>query len=202
MSIPKIIFQSSLKKPEQYVIDKILLNCQDYKYIHYTDSQAIQFFTDNYIEEFKDIINKFNEMPTGAHKVDLFRYYHLYITGGVYIDSDAMICDNIENIIKNYDFVSIYSIIPGTLFNGFIVCTPNHIAIYQALCNAYTINIQHLRLYYHLLCRNLYLIVHNNKNDRIHLYNEKVINSDNVETVDDENKTILIHYWKNKTIPQ
>ena len=44
-------------------------------------------------------------MPIGAHKADLFRYYYLYINGGVYIDSDLMITTNIENIILNYDLV-------------------------------------------------------------------------------------------------
>ena len=29
------------------------------EYIHYDNKQAIQFFNDNYVEEFKDIIDKF-----------------------------------------------------------------------------------------------------------------------------------------------
>ena len=38
--------------------------------------------------------------------------------------------------------------------------------------------------------------------ETLYPYNEKVINSDNVEIVDDENNKILIHYWKHKTITQ
>ena len=85
MTIPKIIFQTSIKKPENYVIDKILSRCVTYAYTHFDDNEIIQFFRDNYLEEFKDIIQKFNSMPTGPHKADLFRYYFLYINGGIFI---------------------------------------------------------------------------------------------------------------------
>ena len=142
MSIPKIIFQTSRKKPEQYIVNKILSKCDNWKYIHYNDEEAIHFFNENYIEEFKDIVIHFNKMPCGPHKADLFRYYHLYITGGVFMDSDAMIEMNIENIIQDYIFFSVYSIIPNTIFQGFIGSTPKNNIIYKALCDAYNINIQ------------------------------------------------------------
>lgn len=104
MTIPNIIFQTSKDKPEQYIIDKISSKSHNWKYIHYNDEEAIRFLNEHYIEEFKDIVLKMNQIPNGAHKADLFRYYHLYITGGVFIDSDAMIEMNIENVIQDYDF--------------------------------------------------------------------------------------------------
>lgn len=202
MTIPKIIFQTSKTKPEQYVIDKISEKCNDWKYTHYDDVEAIQFFDENYIEEFKDIISKFNKMPSGAHKADLFRYYHLYITGGVFIDSDAMIEMNIENIIKDYNFFSVYSIMPNTIFQGFIGSNPKNEIIYEALCDAYNINIEELSSYYHLLCHNLFNIIKNKSSDNIHLYKEKLYNQISAVTVNDNNEIILTHYWKHKIIPK
>ena len=45
---------------------------------------------------------KYNSIKLGTHRADLFRYYYLYINGGIFIDSDAMIETDIENIIKDY----------------------------------------------------------------------------------------------------
>lgn len=206
MTIPKIVFQTSKNKPEKYIINKILSKCNDWKYTHYDDNEAIQFFNENYIEEFKDIVTKFNEMPTGAHKADLFRYYYLYINGGVFIDSDAMIEMNIENVIQDYDFFSVSSCyISNLIFQGFIGSTPKNIIIYEALQDAYNINTQTLSNNFHLLCYNLYNIVKNNENNnKIKLYNEKFSsNKDGCsETLNDDNETILIHYFAYKNIPE
>jgi hypothetical protein len=77
--IPKIIFQTSVNKPDQYVIDKIMSKCNDYTYIHFNDAEIIEFFKNNYIDEFKNVIEKFHTIKSGAHKATLFRYYLLYI---------------------------------------------------------------------------------------------------------------------------
>jgi mannosyltransferase OCH1-like enzyme len=205
MSIPKIVFQTSIHKPEQYIIDKILSKCVGWTYIHYNDEEIIKYFKENYIEEFKDIINKFHNMPSGAHKSDLFRYYYLYVTGGVYIDSDAMIEMNIENIIKDYSFVSVDSTyVCSAIFQGFICSTPNHIIIYKALQDAYNINVHELSRNYHLLCRNLYNIIKNNDapNINLYLYKEKSYDSWTAQSYNDDNKIILLHYYHNKRIPR
>jgi len=203
MTIPKIIFQTSKYKLEQYIIDKILQKCNDWKYIHYNDEEAIQFFNENYIEEFKDIVIKFNQMTNGAHKADLLRYYHLYITGGVFIDSDAMLETNMVDIVKDYTFFSVNSIIPNAIFQGFIGCTPRNSIIYKALYDAYHINLQELSSNYHLLCYHLYNIIQTDEsNEIIHLYNEKHVKYGLAETFNDNNETILIHYFGDKVIPK
>jgi mannosyltransferase OCH1-like enzyme len=101
--IPNTIFQTSIEKPEKCLVDKIIKKCPDWTYKHFNDEEIISFFNENYIEEFKDIVKKFNNMPTGAHKADLFRYYYLYLNGGVFIDSDAMIEVNIEDVVQDYE---------------------------------------------------------------------------------------------------
>jgi mannosyltransferase OCH1-like enzyme len=205
--IPKIILQTSINKPEQYIIDKIMNKCYNWKYMHFTDDEIIIFFKNNYIEEFKDIIDKFYSMPTGAHKADLFRYYFLYINGGVFIDSDAMIISNIKNIIKKYKFFTVNSTNKNTIFQGFIGSIPKHDIIYKALKDAYTIDIDSLSKYYHLICYNLYNIIYNDKHlskyTCIKIFEEKYYNDNCYEIYNsNDNKTVLLHYWRNKIIPK
>ena len=206
MVIPKIFFQTSKNKPEQYVIDKIVLNCKGWNYLHFDDSEILQFFNENYIEEFKNIIDKFNNMPTGAHKADLFRYYYLYINGGVFMDSDAMIEMNIEHIIEDYSFFSVNSVNNNTIFQGFIGATPKNDIIYLALKDAYNIDIAKLTEYYHLLCRNLWYIIHNNTyHYKIKIFNEIFCNINNITcavTYNEKNEIILTHYCFDKKIPK
>jgi len=209
MSIPKNIVQTSREKPEQYVIDQISTKCSGWTYFHYNDEEAVYFLQQHYIEEFKDIVHKFCAMPSGAHRADLFRYYFLYLYGGVFMDSDAMIQTDINTIIKDYSFFSVLSNYKqNSIFQGFIGCTPQHPIIYEALKDAYSINPEILRSSYHLLCDNLYTIIvdrqftmQNPTDMNIHLYKERVFNDLSYETYNENNESLLIHYWKFKTIP-
>ena len=207
--IPNTIFQTSIEKPEKYVIDKIIKSCPDWTYKHFNDEEIISFFNENYIEEFKDIVKKFNNMPTGAHKADLFRYYYLYLNGGVFLDSDAMLEVNIEDIVQDYDFFSVKAMFynknfkDGILFQGFLGCTPKNYIIYNALQNAYHIDVEKLRNSYHLLCYNLYYIVKKYMNTsmyKIKIYQEYKRDG-YTETYNDKNESILTHYYLEKKIP-
>jgi len=157
---------------------------------------------DNYIEEFKNIIEKFNKIKNGAHKADLFRYYYLYINGGIFIDSDAMIEIDMKNIVKNYNFFSFQSIHSNMIFQGFIGCTPKNIIIYKALHDIYNINIDELQSNYFLIVSNLFNIIKNNPNDGTHLYNERHHNNSACVVYNETNDIILFHYWKHKIIPK
>ena len=201
MSIPKLIFQTSITKQPEYVINMIKNNAPNWEYQHFTDKEIVQYFINNPVEEFPFILNVFKRLNFGAHKADLFRYYFLYVQGGVFIDSDAMIQTNIENITKNYEFFSVKSYIEGTVFQGFIGCTAKHPIIYEALKDVYSINIEELIKQYHLLTANMYSIIKNGNYDCYKLYKELENDGEKATTVNDENTTILIHYWKSKTIP-
>jgi hypothetical protein len=205
IQIPKILFQTDVKKPEPYVINKVKSFIDnDYKYYHFDDNEIIEFFKNNKLDDFPDIIQKFNNMPSGAHKADLFRYYFLYINGGIFMDSDAMLTCNIKEIVRDYSFFSVCSKHSKLIFQGFIGATPKNLIIYRALIDTYNIDIIHLRNNYFLLCENMYNIIFNYKYDfKYKLYNEHILNDSEVATIDLDNhsKLILIHYYRYKKIP-
>jgi len=186
----------------QYVIDQINDLSPDWEYRHYTDKEIIQYFINNPVAEFPNIINKFFSFKIGAHKADLFRYYFLYVQGGVYLDSDAMIYTDLTDIAKDYEFFSVNSYIKGTIFQGFLGALPRNKIIYEALKDAYEIDGERLIKEYHLLTANMYSIIYNNKYEFAYkLYNE-VEGTEMAYTVDDLHRIVLIHYWKVQIIPQ
>ena len=76
------------------------------------------------------------------------------------MDSDAMIYDNISNIVKYFDFVSVNSSVhPGCIFNGILGAPPRNEIIKKALYNAYNTDISLLLLDYHYWCKDLYKII-------------------------------------------
>ena len=203
MTIPKTIVQTSKEKLPDYVVEMIKRKAPDWEYKHFTDKEILQYFINNPIPEFPLIMNKFWTLTSGEHKADLFRYYFLYNEGGVYIDSDAMIEDNIENITKEYDFFSVNSYINGTIFQGFIGCATNNKIIYEALKDIYEINNDVLMKNYYIITANLFKIIYTNIYDfEYKLYYEQESDHEKAITVNDEGEVILTHYWKNKTIPE
>jgi mannosyltransferase OCH1-like enzyme len=79
MPIPKTIIQTSRKDQESYVVDMICKRSQGWQYLHFKDDDIIEFFSDNPIDEFPNVIAKFYTFNYGEHRADLFRYYYLYV---------------------------------------------------------------------------------------------------------------------------
>jgi hypothetical protein len=202
MPIPKVIFQTSPMPQDQYVIDMIMEKAPGWKYFHFTDKTIMQFFINNPLDEFPFILNVFQRLKFGAHKADLFRYYYLYLNGGVFMDSDAIMEQHIENIVRNYEFFSVKSYIEGTIFQGFIGCSPKNPILYAALKDAYCIDIENLTKNYHLLTANMFTIIHCDSFDfEYKLYEELESDGEKAVTIDDNREPILTHYWRDKVIP-
>lgn len=202
MPIPKVIFQTSPNSQDQYVIDIINKRCPGWEYKHFTDRSIIQFFIENPLDEFPFILNLFQRLKFGAHKADLFRYYYLYIHGGVFMDSDAIMEVDITEIVNDYEFFSVKSYIEGTVFQGFIGCSPKNPIIYEALKDAYMIDVENLTNYYHLLTANMYTIIQDGNFDfEYKLYKELESDGEKAITVNDNGEPILTHYWRDKVIP-
>lgn len=203
MTIPKTIVQTSKEKLPEYVVEMIRKKAPGWDYKHFTDKEILQYFINNPLTEFPLIINKFWSLTSGEHKADLFRYYFLYNEGGVYIDSDAMIEDNIENITKEYQFFSVNSYLKGTIFQGFIGCVPNNKIIYEALKDIYEIHNDELMKNYYIITANLFKIIYTNMYDFDYkLYYEQESDHEKAVTVNDDGVVILTHYWKDKAIPE
>lgn len=199
MKIPKILLQTSLKKQPEYVLEMLRTKTEGWSYQHFTNAEIIRYFIMNPETEFPFVLNKFHKMRFGAHKADLFRYYYLYQNGGVFLDSDAMIECNIENIIGHYELFSVKSYIDNTVFQGFIGCVPGHPVLYKALKDAYEIDVDVLTNNYHLLTENMWRFFSESENYK--LYRELESDGEKAVTVDDQGSPILVHYWKTKMIP-
>lgn len=204
MTIPKIIVQTSRQPPKQYVVDMIRERSPGWEYQHYTDDDIMLFFAENPIDEFPNVVAKFYTFNYGEHRADLFRYYYLYVKGGVYIDSDAMIQTNIENIVNDYDFFTVNSsYFPGTVFQGFIGAQPKNDLIYKALKDIYNIPKSDLVREFHILCKNLYTFINQDTStmNKV-LFQEIYGNDDEAHVVDKNNNVVAIHYHARKIIPQ
>ena len=204
--IPKNLIQTNMKKPESYVLQQLSKVFIGWKYKNYnSDDEIIQYFKDNPLKDFPNIINKFNILQ-GAHKSDLFRYYYLYINGGCYLDDDAMVYEDIDNIIQNYDSIFIksnYFIHYTHIFNGFICTIPKNPILYEAIKHLYTVDYPS-GLTYQFACKELYNIIQKLKPNNIKIYEETLKKSDNKNKsiiYGDNNKIILIHYFQEKKIP-
>jgi len=205
--IPKVIFQTSKLFQYGYVSDMIKAKSEGWEYIHFNDFDILKYLEQNPLDEFPDIINVFHSFTNGAHKSDLFRYYYLYINGGVFLDNDAIIECNIDAIIKDYDFCSVNSVMDKKIFNGFIGVTPHNIIIYKALQQAYTTNNAKLTQDYFTFTFQLYHIIEDVKNTQnnnlnIKLFNERLSTYRDISYIYDENnKHVITHYFISKIVP-
>ena len=201
MTIPKVIIQTSVNPPDPKVVSKLKKYTSGWEYIHFNDKQVLEFFLRNPDERFSYIVKKYLNIKIGAHRADLFRYYYLYKKGGVFLDSDAMLNVPLDNIIKNYNFVSVQSGM-DEIFQGFLCAEANHDLLFLALCHAYFSKPEE-REDYKIFCRALRkFITVFEKDSSVHLYTEGVApGADYSEIINDNGDVLLMHYFKNKIIP-
>jgi mannosyltransferase OCH1-like enzyme len=102
MKITKVLIQTNRLNPPDYLVKMNMRLNQDWKYEFYSDEDALEFIINNPIEEFNESQNIFKSFKSGSHKSDFFRYYYLYLKGGVYIDSDFLLKSNLNDIGKTF----------------------------------------------------------------------------------------------------
>jgi len=191
--IPKVFLQTAIQPLPQYVLKINQQYLEDWEYKYFSDNDILHFFHTNKLDEYPDIVAKFHSLK-GPHKADLFRYYYLYIHGGFFMDSDAILCKNINEIVKG-DFVSVNSsVIPNSIFQGILGCTPKHEIIKLVLDDAYNTPLFKLNDY-HYFCKRLFTII---QSFDVTLFSE-VRTKECDEIYDDT--LIARHYTKNKIIP-
>jgi mannosyltransferase OCH1-like enzyme len=94
MKIPKILFQISDLRPAKYLREQIKETCHDWKYVHFIESEILSYINFNPLPEFENSLEKFKSGST-VYKTNFFKYYFLYINGGVYLNSQCMIEKNL-----------------------------------------------------------------------------------------------------------
>ena len=205
--IPKILLQISKEKPDLHNLKLIEKYFSGYTYNHFTDDEIIDFFIKNPLDEFPNCIELFNRIPIGAWKADFFRYYYLYLNGGVFLDSDAMIHCHIDNIIDQYSGIFIksnYFYERGLdfthIFNGFICITAKSPIIYECLKHIYNIDFTIIKNY-QVFCIEMLKNILRVDISNIQIFEEKVIQNEGKSVVYDKDKIILSHYFQNKKIP-
>ena len=212
--IPKRIFQTSKEPLAPHIRQRVMKQCPGWKYEYFNDQDIVDFFRKNPLEDFPDVISRFHAIKTGQHRADLFRYYYLYIYGGVFLDSDAMIYTNIDCICQDYSFFTIQThdcIRPhgkfSIIFQGFLGAAPNNDIIYMALDHIYHVPLTELESNYNLVCEKMFQIVHQCSHPyKWRLYYELFSHDMNfsvthIDETDNTSDIILIHYWKDKVVP-
>lgn len=208
--IPLLFFQTSKEKPLKYVVDQIKGKTKGWKYMHFTDKDILQFFKEHPLKEFPNVEEKFHSFEKGPHKADLFRYYFLYVKGGVFMDSDAMLEVDISTIVKEHDFFSVDSkyINPRRVFQGFIGCVPKHPIMYAALKDMYAITNEALKDYA-ILTKHMYRFYQTHKTPLSTLYFEKwIVNPNRTSTnackagTYEDDRLLLMHYPCQEKIPK
>ena len=202
--IPKTVFQTSNETIPEYTIEKIREKCPDWEYKQYTSEQIQTFFKENSCDEFPNIFDKYTTVTNEQHKMEIFRYYFLYLNGGMYIQYGAMIEVNVDIFVKDYDFVSVLSLNASSIFHGILATTPKNNIIRQVIQYMYygtSTNLSSVGEY-------LYNVINDEKKmvncQKIHLYQEIMneskyfIGAYDVES----NEKMFTHYFHYKLIPK
>lgn len=103
--IPKILFQASIFKPPKYLVDMHLKNNEEWNYFHYNEDEMIEYILSNPIVEFPISLETIKAFGS-QHKCEFFKYYYIYLNGGVYLESESECLISLNDIVKEYTFVS------------------------------------------------------------------------------------------------
>ena len=216
--IPQVMMQTSKVPMDPLVVADLRERLGSaWTHIHFTDADIMAYFAAHPLPEFPHMAAKFRSIAGGAHRADLFRYYFLFINGGVFMDSDAkLMVNNLTALVQQPSFFTVYSINPGTIFNGFIGCSPGHPIMHELLADAYAIDVDLLVTDYLLICRNGYdiLALHSKEAGDIKMFQERLDDSDDsvsesdspdsevtASTLDDDGTVVLVHHFTTKQIP-
>ena len=200
--IPRVVIQTSKDPIPEKVIMKLKAQLDGWEYLYFSDEDILTFFQENQSDQYPDIIDKFNSFTTGPHKADLFRYYYIYMHGGLFIDSDLMLYDPLQDIAADNSFISVWAIKPpGSVFNGFIGATAKHPIIESALKDLYAMTNEQLQADYTIVCAHLGGFVKSFTEGGVKMLME-VMNMDTYCHIQDPDsgKISLIHY-QNMDIP-
>ena len=199
------LFQTSLRRPRLDQVAKIRARMPaDWTYLHFTDQDILRYFSEHPLPGFEGIVEQFTSISAGAHKADLFRYYFLYLNGGVYLDSDVLLTRKIADVVGDCNFATVLgTLFPGTVFNGFLYCaSPRNPLILDALRHLLACKPCDLESDYFYTCSHVYRLVTQNSHGLVlKLFREAWHTDKSLAIVDDDGATQMVHYWIEKSVP-
>lgn len=210
--IPKILLHISKDPLPQYVKDMWQKRIDNSWQVHwFDDAKILTYFKDNPLPEFSNIERVFNSFERGAHKADLFRYYFMYLNGGVFVDSDAMTHVSLNEIVNTgVDHFFTVSQLEmndlkgsnGCMFNGFYGCAPKSSIVYKLLQNCYTTSPKTLnRFYLYFTCMMYDIVTNDNPTNTTYYYEDDCSANGQISYIRDNNRVVCSHYNTNKIIP-
>jgi len=208
--IPKIIFQTSIKRPYVHSLLLVKKYFPGWTYVHFNDDDIEKWLSRNKVKDFPDYHEKLKTFIFGAHKADFFRYYFLYVNGGVFLDSDAMVHCNIDEIIRDKDGIFVKSNFFSNsthIFNGFICVPPKSPIIYEALQHIYNFDMSIINRggeSFQVFCKELMNILLKHDLSNMILYEETTTQKEKstYSEIKFKGKLLLTHYFGDKQIPK
>lgn len=213
MKIPKILFQISDLRPPKYLREQIKETCHDWVYVHFIEREIISYINRNPIPELENSLEKFKS-GNAMYKESFFKYYFLYINGGVYLNPYCMIEQNLSSTLESCSFFAVQSCVNPTItFSGFIGSEPKNQIIYEALKEMYDLKDKdnQNKINFDLSIQSLVKIVEKQnliekeeleprEKGETFIFTEKI--QRNISKIkNDKNELILSHYFKNDCIP-
>lgn len=207
--IPKVLLQVT-KSPQPAHVVRILRERtgHGWLYLNMTDHECLEYMRFHSIDKITDPVKRFSSFHHGPHKADYFRYYFLYLNGGVFVDGDLLPLVSLPEILQDGDrFITIktYHDSYNAVFNGFIAVAPRHPIMHEALQRLHQTPDWWLRLDYMKVCRDLHAIVHahvSKGEPGIRVLQERNLpHKGYAETLGEQGQVLFRHYYKTKAIP-
>ena len=205
--IPRNLMQTSKAALDSADREKIKrMIGAEISYRHFDDDAAMNFLSRHGVGELTGVLDRFQSLSAGEHKADLFRYFYLYIKGGVYLDMDVYVSGDLNDILGDAEFLSVSSVhVTKSLFQGVLAARAGHPILKRAIMDVLSISNRQLKEDHHLLCRNLLIFTQDyckeNPDHRVRLLQEKRYRKKVAAVHRDDGKLIMRHYWRRDLPP-
>ena len=98
--IPKVVYQTwktqRLPLASQYALKRMKECNSEYSFELFDDRDVVNFINSNFDESVRVA---YSRLKLGASRADLFRYCVLFVRGGIYVDIDSEITQNLNTLV-------------------------------------------------------------------------------------------------------
>jgi mannosyltransferase OCH1-like enzyme len=207
--ISKILLQLSSVRPPLAIQRLIAEKFANWDYRVFTDAECIAYIQNNPIDNFTESVEIYKALKE-PHRSDFFKYYFLYLNGGVYMNNDSMIDVDIGDITKEYSFFAVESILNNnTVFSGFIGSHANSDIMFQILNFIYETDKTVLESDYFIIQKKIYSIIADflkNTSSQPHLAKHKIykesFKNPEYAIILEEKRVIFTHYYNSTILPK